>query len=195
MNIPVIVDTSGLISLVSSTDSNHSRALAASEHLVAAKRPLIVLGEVFTETVNTLGKKTGHETAASVGQRLITSGEFVLIETTTDLRTTALARFSNLPGGISFRRRKSPTFSLERTRSAVSVPPWHSICIGHNRGSPISQGAASMHYLSSTVQRYPHLIMAAKGAVVALLLLGVVLVVTPAFPLLAMVGLLWLPAD
>jgi len=101
MNTPVIVDSSGLISLVSSTDSNHSRALAASDHLVAAKRALIIPGEVFTETVNTLGKKTGHETAASVGQRLITSGEFVLVETTTDLRTTALTRFSRLPGGIS----------------------------------------------------------------------------------------------
>ncbi|MDQ2787865.1 MAG: hypothetical protein M3Y58_22990 [Chloroflexota bacterium] len=39
------------------------------------------------------------------------------------------------------------------------------------------------------------LIVALKSAVVALLLLGVVFVVTPAFPLLAMVGILWLPTD
>ncbi len=38
-------------------------------------------------------------------------------------------------------------------------------------------------------------IVALKSAVVALLLLGVVFGVTPAFPLLAMVGILLLPTD
>lgn len=51
-----------------------------------------------------------------------------------------------------------------------------------------------MHHLPSTLHRYPLLVAAGKG-VVALLLLGVVFVVIPAFPLLAMVGLLWLPTD
>lgn len=39
------------------------------------------------------------------------------------------------------------------------------------------------------------LIVALKSAIVALLLLGVAFVVTPAYPLLAMVGILWLPTD
>ncbi len=43
--------------------------------------------------------------------------------------------------------------------------------------------------------RHPALIVALKGAVVALLLIGVALLVTPAFPLLPMTVLLWLPAD
>lgn len=43
--------------------------------------------------------------------------------------------------------------------------------------------------------RHPALIVAVKGVVIALLLVGVVLLVTPAFPLLAMAVLLWLPAD
>ncbi len=101
MNTPVIVDTSGLISLVSVTDSNHARALAASTQLAAAKRPLIVSGEIFTETVNTLGKKTGHDVAASVGRWLLSSREYVMVETTADLRTAALGRVSTLPGGVS----------------------------------------------------------------------------------------------
>lgn len=52
-----------------------------------------------------------------------------------------------------------------------------------------------MHHLFSTVCRYPLLVTAGKGVVIALLLLGVVLAMAPAFPLLAMVGLLWLPTD
>lgn len=76
----------------------------------------------------------------------------------------------------------------------MSVQPWHDICIICSQGSPIDQGAASMHHLPSTLHRYPLLVAAGKG-VVALLLLGVVFVVIPAFPLLAMVGLLWLPTD
>jgi hypothetical protein len=52
-----------------------------------------------------------------------------------------------------------------------------------------------MHHRSSTVHRHPLLVAAGKGVVVVLLLLGVLLAVTPAFPLLAMVGLLWLPTD
>src|SRR4051794_3238530 len=101
MNRPVIVDTSGLISLVSSTDSNHERAISAGNRLLAEKRSLIVSGEVFTETVNTLGKKTGHQTAFGVGQRLITSGEFVLVETTTVFREIALNRFATQPEAVS----------------------------------------------------------------------------------------------
>ncbi|MGI8854501.1 MAG: type II toxin-antitoxin system VapC family toxin [Thermomicrobiales bacterium] len=101
MNTPVIVDTSGLISLVSFTDSNHARALAASDRLLTERRPLIISGEVFTETVNTLGKKTGHETADALGRRLIRSGEFVLVETTPAFREAALGRFAAQPGGVS----------------------------------------------------------------------------------------------
>lgn len=41
----------------------------------------------------------------------------------------------------------------------------------------------------------PALIVALKAAIVALLLLGVVLIVPLAFPLLAMVALVWLPTD
>jgi len=100
-NLPVIVDTSALISLVSQTDSNHARALAISERVTTSRRTLLVPGEVFTETVNTLGKKVGHDVASAVGQRLQSSGEFALVETTPALRTAALAQFAALPGGVS----------------------------------------------------------------------------------------------
>jgi predicted nucleic acid-binding protein len=101
MNTRAIVDTSGLISLVSATDSNHAHAVAASSALLEARRLLIVPGEVFTETVNTLGKKIGHETATAVGRRLIDSGEFIVVETTPVVRARALDRFAAQPGGVS----------------------------------------------------------------------------------------------
>jgi len=99
--LPVIVDTSALISLVSQTDSNHARALAVSEQVTTARRTLLVSGEIFTETVNTLGKKVGHDVAMAVGQRLQSSGDFALVETTPALRTAAMAHFATAPGGVS----------------------------------------------------------------------------------------------
>lgn len=101
MNTRAIVDTSGIISLVSTTDSNHARAVAASDALLEARQLLIVPGDVFTETVNTLGKTIGHETATAVGWRLIDSGEFIIVETTPVVREQALNLFATQAGGVS----------------------------------------------------------------------------------------------
>lgn len=101
MNAPIIVDTSAVISLVSQTDSNHAHAETIGATVAASGRTLLVPEEVFTETVNTLGKKTGHDTAAAVGQRLQTSGEFTIMETTPTLRAAAMVRFETQPKGVS----------------------------------------------------------------------------------------------
>ncbi len=92
-------------------------------------------------------------------------------------------------------RRRAWSVSSVCLYSVTSVQSWHDICIVPSQGSLIDQGTEPMRYLSSTFRHYPILIALVKGALVALLLLGVSLAVAPAFPLLAMVGLLWLPTD
>jgi len=71
--------------------------------------------------------------------------------------------------------------------------PWHGICMMRRQQSFVLHEEMMVRIPASL--RHPALIIALKGAVVALLLVGVVLLVTPALPLLAMVGLLLLPAD
>jgi hypothetical protein len=56
----VIVDSSALVSLISNTDANHRLATATAERLLAEQRVVITPADVFTETVNVLGKRFGH---------------------------------------------------------------------------------------------------------------------------------------
>jgi predicted nucleic acid-binding protein len=80
--IPIIADTSALVSLAVDTDQNHKPAITASEVLREASRPIILPVDVFVETINILGKKSGHDTALKAAGDLLRPGsQFVLIET------------------------------------------------------------------------------------------------------------------
>ena len=57
MKPSVIADTSALISLASISDGNHTEATNISISIKKNDYPLIIPGEIFTETINTLGKK------------------------------------------------------------------------------------------------------------------------------------------
>jgi hypothetical protein len=59
-NNVTIVDSSGMVSLVVETDSNHTAAVAAVNRLIGARTEAAVLSEVF-ETLNILGKKFFHQ--------------------------------------------------------------------------------------------------------------------------------------
>src|SRR5690348_16359286 len=60
---PIIADTSGLVSLATDTDQNHKPAAKAAAKLRKTARPILLPFDVLVETVNVLGKKSGHETA------------------------------------------------------------------------------------------------------------------------------------
>jgi predicted nucleic acid-binding protein len=92
---PIIADTSALVSLATHTDHNH---LPAKE---AGARPIILPAAIFVETVNVLGKRSGHETALKAADELLRPGsQFVLIETTPYL-SRALEKFKDQGPGVS----------------------------------------------------------------------------------------------
>ncbi len=93
MNTPVIADTSALISVASVTDQNHGKAILYSQSLVKTNRSLVIPTEVFTETVNTIGRKIDHSTAVIVGEELLESPAYHLLETTPEIRNLAFEKF------------------------------------------------------------------------------------------------------
>lgn len=98
---PIIADTSALVSLAIETDQNHKVATAAAMQLRTASRPIIFPTAVLVETVNILGKRSGHETALQTADGLLRPGsQFVLVETTPHLEA-ALKRFRGQGAAVS----------------------------------------------------------------------------------------------
>jgi hypothetical protein len=77
------------------TDHNHIPAKEAAARLRDVSRPIILPADIFVETVNVLGKRSGHETALKAANALLRPGsQFVLIETISFLNK-ALERFKD----------------------------------------------------------------------------------------------------
>ena len=102
MKPSMIADTSALISLASLSDGNHAVAENISTSIKKNDYPLIVPGEVFTETINTLGKKVGHRKAMDTARELLESKELVIADTSSDLRENALVKFNEQSESVSF---------------------------------------------------------------------------------------------
>jgi len=97
----VIADTSGLISLLVDTDANHHKALAQSGELDKNSGTIVLSSHVFTELMNVLGKKLGHDKAVRIGQHLLTDPNYLILESDKELKE-ALERFSKQPASVSF---------------------------------------------------------------------------------------------
>ncbi len=98
----IIVDSSGLISLVVESDSNHGAALAIANDLVGSKDKALVPAEVFAATLNILGKKFGHEYAAGTIQAVLESSAFAVVPTSDVTRLDAVEQFRIASAGVSF---------------------------------------------------------------------------------------------
>jgi predicted nucleic acid-binding protein len=99
--LPIIADSSALVSLASDTDHNHVVATEYASQLREVSRPIILPSDVLVETVNFLGKKSGHATALKTAGELLRSGsQFILIETSPYL-LTALEKFKDQAEGVS----------------------------------------------------------------------------------------------
>ncbi|HZM23547.1 MAG TPA: PIN domain-containing protein [Anaerolineales bacterium] len=98
---PIIADTSALVSLATDIDHNHIPAKEAAARLHEVSRAIILPAAVFVETINVLGKRSGHETALKTATELLRpEGQFVLIETIPFLHR-ALERFKEQAPGVS----------------------------------------------------------------------------------------------
>jgi predicted nucleic acid-binding protein len=97
----IIVDSSGLISLVVESDSNHGKAVAISNGFVGTNGKALIPAEVFAETLNSLGKKFGHEYAAGTVQAVLESAAFAVVPSSDVSRLDAVDQFRTAPAGVS----------------------------------------------------------------------------------------------
>ncbi len=102
MNPPIIADSSGLVSLISEDDSNHELAIKVSEELSGLNSLIIVPSDVFSETLNVIGRKLSHELAINVGKEIISSSTYSVIETDGLLREAALNIFAKQAESVSY---------------------------------------------------------------------------------------------
>jgi predicted nucleic acid-binding protein len=102
MNEPIIADTSGLFSLASDTDRNHVIAVAASEKLFKAAGTIILPHDVFTETINILGKKADHASAMGTATLFLQESTYLIVDPDEEIRQQALAKFQEQNEDVSF---------------------------------------------------------------------------------------------
>src|SRR5438552_3565293 len=98
----IIADSSGLISLLIDTDSNHDVAVKAATKLAEDGTSVLIPSEVLAETINILGKKFGHEQTAQVVDDLSQSAAFLVVPTSDIMRKDALARFRVATASVSY---------------------------------------------------------------------------------------------
>lgn len=102
MKPPIIADSSGLVSLISEDDINHKLAIKLSKELDGLSALIVVPGDVFSETLNVIGKKLSHGLAVDVGKEISDSRAYVIIETDELLRNNALNLFTHQAESVSF---------------------------------------------------------------------------------------------
>lgn len=102
MTSVVILDTSAFISLENIDDFNYQKATQISKKLSQKDSAVIVPGEIFTEIVNVVGKKTGHQAAILQAKKILSSASFTITETDSNIRINALEKFQKQPQSVSF---------------------------------------------------------------------------------------------
>ncbi len=102
MRSTIIIDSSALVSLALPDDSNNDRAIKISHKILNAQYNLIIPCDIFSETINVLGKKTDHKGAAIIGEEILTNKRFTIQEASFDTRQHALKMFKDQVSSVSF---------------------------------------------------------------------------------------------
>lgn len=102
MNKLIILDTSAFISLENIEDSNFQKATIISKKIKRLGLAVVVPGEIFTEIINVVGKKTGHQAAVLQAEKILKSNSFTIAETTHQIRLNAFEKFQKQPKSVSF---------------------------------------------------------------------------------------------
>jgi len=101
-NTSTIADTSGLISLISESDSNWEKAQKIKNLLKKHSRPMIIPAEIYAETMNVLGRKGGHEFAVTSMDNLLISSLILVVESNNEIRFNAVTLFEKSPASVSY---------------------------------------------------------------------------------------------
>ena len=102
MKPPIIADSSALVSLATVTDSNYSQAIAIARKIEEENLQVVIPGDVFSETLNVLGRKSSHQIALGTAETILNSNSFIIAETNTKIRDNALTIFKNQAQSVSF---------------------------------------------------------------------------------------------
>ena len=102
MTNPIIADSSALVSLALSTDSNHKQAVLLTRQIEKNNKTLILPGEIFAETINILGKKVSKEIAVFTADKILKSDLFQIVESSNAQRLLVLEKFQKQPRSVSF---------------------------------------------------------------------------------------------
>ena len=102
MTNPIIADSSALVSLALSTDSNHKQAVLLTRQIEKNNKTLILPGEIFAETINILGKKVSKEIAVFTADKILRSDLFQIGESSNAQSLLVLEKFQKQPRSVSF---------------------------------------------------------------------------------------------
>lgn len=105
MSKPIIVDSSALVSLITDTDSNYQKAVLISGEVLKNQNELILPYEIFAETINVIGKKSGRITAIEAVNYCIKyhrKGVIIFSASSPDLLIRAAEKFTKLKNSVSF---------------------------------------------------------------------------------------------
>jgi predicted nucleic acid-binding protein len=97
----VIADSSALVALTNPNDFDHQRALTRKAELEALQASILIPTEVFSETVNIMGKKFGHALASEAAEVMMSAPLFLVVDCSSAY-TAALERFRQAPDSVSF---------------------------------------------------------------------------------------------
>ena len=98
----IIADSSGLISTFVQRDQNHNLAKKIKEKTIKDKNIIYLPHEVFSETVNIVGKKMGHEAAVDLGTTILQTDLFFVLPSNYALIKRALEMFYKQVQSVSF---------------------------------------------------------------------------------------------
>ncbi len=96
----IIIDTSALISLLIDRDSNHQLAIEMLIEQQNAKAAFIMPGDVYSELINTVGKKFGRDVAIQAAD-YISKTDFLIVDAT-DSYDEALLKYRTNTSSPSF---------------------------------------------------------------------------------------------
>src|SRR5436190_19023835 len=97
-----IADTSALLSLIIETDTNHSQAIQIASIYSNQTDTIIIPEDIFSELVNIIGKKFGHNKAYTAATYILSNKNFLIETITEKVRLSALEKFKKQPESVSF---------------------------------------------------------------------------------------------
>jgi predicted nucleic acid-binding protein len=97
----IIADSSALVSLLHPDDANHEKANALVESLERTTGKVLIPTEVFTETINVIGRNLGHKLAILAAGELMASETFYTDSSNHNILASSLNLFAKQPESVS----------------------------------------------------------------------------------------------